>query len=159
MSASNADPLVCINARMVGLEPQCGEPESAHCEGCRMCPGLGNCTCRQTDPWLAKALDAFARNGNHANWQALDSRISRSCAESYRSDIAAAIAPLLAEIRRLTAELSATCWWNQGDRTVPVRITRTEGADIPPGHYEVLVIPTGLHHFALVDNLKHSKES
>lgn len=54
---------------------------------------------------------------------------------------------------------------------IPVTVTRTEGADIPAGHYEVLVIPTGQTEFvpitelvphhrpAEVNNLKHSKEN
>ena len=99
------DPVVCINARMVGRPPECGEPESAHCEGCRMCPGLGNCTCRQSDPWLATALDSFAHNHGAHNWAALNDVVSHNTADTYRDGIAAAIAPLQAEIRRLTAKV------------------------------------------------------
>lgn len=45
------DPLVCINTRLAGGEPTCNTLESDHCEGCRMCPGLGNCTCATPSPW------------------------------------------------------------------------------------------------------------
>lgn len=102
------DPLECLNLRMARDESLCGEPESAHCEGCRMCPGPANCICHTTPTdgtWLNTALDAFARNGNAASWDALQRTISHSCADSYRSDIAAAIAPLQDEIRRLTAAI------------------------------------------------------
>lgn len=102
------DPLVCINTRMAGGPPTCTEPEGAHCDGCRFCPG--SCTCLRATPldkyWLDAALDAFARRGGAANWQALGDVISHSCAESYRSDITAAIAPLLDEIRRLATEVN-----------------------------------------------------
>lgn len=98
------DPLECMAVRAAHDESLCNEPESAHCPQCELCPG--SCICHQADPadkaWLNKALDAFARNGNHASWDDLRARISHTCAESYRSDIAAAIAPLVDEIRRLT---------------------------------------------------------
>lgn len=71
---------------------------------------VGACTCRNASPldkaWLAKALDAFARHGGARDWNALSDVVSHHCAESYRADIAAAISPLQAEIRRLTAELA-----------------------------------------------------
>lgn len=101
------DPVVCINARMAGADPQCGFPESDHCEGCLSCPGPGNCTCRNASPldkhWLAEALEAFAKHAGSVSWNALCDVISHSTAEHYRADVAAAIAPLLAEIHRLTA--------------------------------------------------------
>lgn len=50
--------------------------------------------------------------------------------------------------------MSAACLWNQGHQTVPVTVTRTEGADIPAGHYEVLAIPTSLYHFAPITELE-----
>jgi len=100
------DPLVCINARMAGEPPQCGEPDSDHCEGCLSCPGLGNCVCRNASPldqqWLAAALDAFAQHGGATSWQALADVSSHTTAEHYRADVAAAITPLQDEIRRLT---------------------------------------------------------
>lgn len=104
------DPLVCLNTRMVGEQPTCGEPESAHCQGCLMCPGLGNCVCRNNSPadkqWLAVALDAFARHGGSTGWDALVDVISHSTAEHHRANIAAAIAPLQDEIRRLTGTIT-----------------------------------------------------
>jgi len=108
------DPVACINARMAGEPPQCGEPDSDHCEGCQSCPGLGNCVCRNASPldkkWLAAALDAFAQHGGATNWQALCDVTSHHTAESYRSDVAAAIAPLQDEMRRLTASPDPACY-------------------------------------------------
>lgn len=109
MTAPNPDdPLVCINTRLVGGEPTCNQLEIDHCEGCRMCPGLGNCICRNATPldkaWLAAALDAFAQHGGAPNWTALCDVISHSTAEHHRADVAAAVSPLQAEIRRLTAQ-------------------------------------------------------
>jgi hypothetical protein len=94
------DPLVCINTRLAGGGPTCGEPESAHCDGCRMCKH--GCTCRDND-WLDQALDAFARHAGAPSWNALVDVISHHTAENYRAEITAAIAPLQDEIRRLTA--------------------------------------------------------
>jgi hypothetical protein len=95
------DPVVCINARMVGREPQCGEPESTHCEGCLSCPGLGNCTCRDT-LLLPEALDAFARHAGATSWTAFNDVVSHHTADTKRAEITAAIRPLQDEIRRLT---------------------------------------------------------
>lgn len=101
------DPLQCLNSRAAADQSTCGEPESAHCEGCEMCPGA--CTCHRPTPLdnetLHAALDAFARHGGATNWEALVDVVSHTTAESYRADIAAAIAPLQARIRRLTAKV------------------------------------------------------
>ncbi len=101
------DPLVCINTRLAGGDPTCNTLESDHCDGCRMCPGHGNCVCRNATPldklWLTAALNAYAQHGGAVSWRALNDVISHHTAESYRGDVAAAIAPLQAEIRRLTA--------------------------------------------------------
>jgi hypothetical protein len=101
MTAPDVDPLVCINARMVGEKSECGFPESSHCPGCRMCPGLGNCTCTDT-LLLPEALDAFARHAGATSWSAFNDVVSHNTADTYRAAIAAAIAPLQDEIRRLT---------------------------------------------------------
>jgi hypothetical protein len=102
---ADVDPLDCLNSRVAGGEPECHELDSAHCEGCALCPGF--CTCHKPTPldeaMLAAALDAFARHGGAVSWRALDDVISHHTAESYRGDVTAAIAPLQAEIRRLTA--------------------------------------------------------
>jgi len=67
--------------------------------------------------------------------------------------------------------VSTACLWTRDGQLVPVTVTRTEGVDIPAGHYEVHVIPTGgtefvpiaelapHHRPAVVENLKHSKEA
>lgn len=104
---SGCDPSGCFNSRVTDDIITCGRPEDQHCKRCQACPGACDCATTATldDTMLALALDAFARNGSHPSWQALDRVISRSCAESYRSDIGAAIAPLLAEIHRLTTEV------------------------------------------------------
>lgn len=99
------DPVVCINARMVGREPQCGFPEDDHCEGCRSCPGAGNCVCRNTaldKHWNSAARDSFAIHAGATSWDALVDVVSHHTAETYRAEINAAITPLLDEIRRLT---------------------------------------------------------
>lgn len=102
------DPLVCINTRLAGGEPTCDQLESDHCEGCRFCPG--SCTCLRAAPldkyWLAAALDAYAQHGGATSWNALNDVISHHTAESYRGDVAAAIAPLVDEIRRLAIEVN-----------------------------------------------------
>lgn len=102
------DPVVCINARMASADPECGFPEDDHCEGCRSCPGPGNCVCRNNTPldkhWLATALDAFAKHSGAVSWDALDDVLPHSTSEHHRAGVAAAIAPLQDEIRRLTAE-------------------------------------------------------
>lgn len=102
------DPLVCINARMVGEPPQCGFPEDDHCEGCRSCPGLGNCVCRNNTPldkqWLAAARDSFAQHAGAHDWAAFANVLPHSTADHYRDIVTAAATPLLAEIRRLTSE-------------------------------------------------------
>lgn len=59
--------------------------------------------------------------------------------------------------------MSAACLWNRDGQLIPVTVLRTEGADIPAGHYQVLVIPTGTTEFApkaeLVPHTKNSKEN
>jgi hypothetical protein len=103
------DPVVCINARLAGEDPQCGFPESDHCEGCLSCPGPGNCTCHNASPldkhWLAAGLQAFAEHHGATSWPAMCDVISHFTAEHHRANVAAAIAPAVAEIRRLTAEV------------------------------------------------------
>lgn len=49
--------------------------------------------------------------------------------------------------------MSAACLWNRDGETVAVTITRTEGADIPAGHYEAHVIPTGTTEFVPIADL------
>lgn len=100
------DPLECLNSRAAGGPTKCGEPESAHCvDGCEMCPGA--CTCHRPTPLdnetLRAALDAFARHRGAHNWNALADVTANHVAQSYRAEVAAAIAPLQAQIRRLTA--------------------------------------------------------
>jgi uncharacterized small protein (DUF1192 family) len=101
------DPLGCLNSRAAAERTTCGEPDSAHCDDCAMCPGA--CTCHKPTPLdtetLNDALNAFARHGGATSWNALVDVVSHTTAESYRSDIAAAVAPLQARIRRLTAEV------------------------------------------------------
>lgn len=67
--------------------------------------------------------------------------------------------------------MSAACLWNRDGHLIPVTVLRTEGDDIPAGHYEAWVIPTGTTEFvpitdlaphrirAEVKNPKHSKEN
>lgn len=63
--------------------------------------------------------------------------------------------------------MSAACLWNRAGQLIPVTVTRTEGHDIPVGHYEAWVIPTGTTEFVPITDLephhiavevKHSKE-
>jgi hypothetical protein len=90
------DPLVCLNSRAASHKTTCGEPASAHCSDCLMCPGA--CGCPKPNPfdqaWLKSALESYAKHHGAREWQV---------PEEERAGIAAAIAPLLVEIRRLTA--------------------------------------------------------
>ena len=65
--------------------------------------------------------------------------------------------------------MSAACLWNRDGQLIPVTVLRTEGDDIPAGHYEAHIIPTDTtefvptadlepHHIA-VEVTKHSKEN
>lgn len=49
--------------------------------------------------------------------------------------------------------VSAACLWSRDGETVAVNVTRTEGADIPAGHYEAYVIPTGTTEFVPITEL------
>lgn len=49
--------------------------------------------------------------------------------------------------------MSAACLWNRDGQLIAVTITRTEGDDIPAGHYEANVIPTGTTEFVPIADL------
>lgn len=106
------DPLECLNSRAASERTTCGEPDSAHCQDCEMCPGA--CTCPPPtlldDTWLRAALDAFAVWAGAKNWRTLDGVTEQHSADNTRAVIAAAIAPLQAEIRRLTASPAPACY-------------------------------------------------
>ncbi len=63
--------------------------------------------------------------------------------------------------------MSAACLWNRDGQLIPVTVTRTEGADIPAGHYEAYVLPSGPIEFVPIADLvphhavkvKHRKEN
>lgn len=57
--------------------------------------------------------------------------------------------------------MSAACLWNRDGHLVAVTVTRTEGADIPAGHYEIYVVgePSGMTEFVPIGELvpQHSR--
>lgn len=103
------DPLECLNSRAAAERTTCGEPGSAHCEGCTMCPGA--CTCYQPTPLdnetLRAALDSYAVFAGAVSWQAYVDVTPDYIVDGARRSTAAAIAPLQARIRRLTVLPSA----------------------------------------------------
>jgi hypothetical protein len=98
------DPLVCINTRAAGGPATC-EPNLGHCARCEMCKHA--CTCHKLTPLdkalLASALDAYAQHVGATNWKAFTDVVPQHVADNAYECTYAAVTPLLAEIRRLTA--------------------------------------------------------
>lgn len=99
------DPLVCINTRAAGGGPTC-EPNRGHCVRCEMCKHA--CACPKLTEldksMLTLALDAYAQHAGGANWKAFTDTVPQHVADNAYECTYAAVAPLLAEIRRLTNE-------------------------------------------------------
>lgn len=50
--------------------------------------------------------------------------------------------------------MSNACLWRRNGQGLAVTVTRTDGADIPAGHYEVYVIPTATTEFVPIAELE-----
>lgn len=104
------DPLVCINTRAAGGRPTC-KPDLGHCEGCELCKHA--CACHKPTPLdketLRAALDAHAVRHGYSTWHAYTQTRSPFIWQAALNTITAAIAPLQARIRRLTASPDPAC--------------------------------------------------
>jgi len=102
-ASDSNDPLVCINTRAAG-EPSTCDPNLGHCVRCELCKHA--CTCRKLTPldkaMLTSALDAYAQHVGATDWKALTDVVPQHVADNAYECTAAAVDPLLAEIRRLT---------------------------------------------------------
>lgn len=65
---------------------------------------LGDAAPRDEEP-LALALDAYAQHAGGTGWKTFSGRVPQHVADNAYECVAAGAAPLLAEIRRLTAEV------------------------------------------------------
>lgn len=49
--------------------------------------------------------------------------------------------------------MSAACLWNRDGQLITVTVLRTEGTDIPAGHYEARIHPAGTTEFVPIADL------